>query len=135
MDSPGFQAARNWWALLPSVAMEHVDPANIVLAVCAVLGLIVTVVSVAYGYGAFRGRSLAAAQNAKEATARMFEHINDLDQRLSAIEKLAISTRLDRAERVGDRNSIALVEAELLMPSDTQAGSEGRGVRNPLRPR
>ena len=108
------------------------DWANIVLATCGVVGLVVSVVTVAYGYGAFRGNTRAVAQQSKEATGRVFEHVKDLNVRLGDLEKLMIGPRLDRAERIGDDVRQVLIDAELMLPSATQTGRDGRGVPNPL---
>ena len=99
--------------------MSANDWSQVVLAVCAVLGFLVVLAGGFLGYGAFKGRAQAMAENQKDATRRVFADIDEL------------RARLDTQERRTERARGALKRAGLDIPENTQVGPDGRGQKVP----
>lgn len=87
-----------------------------------IMGWLITAIIAAGGIAFMAGKQVQAIANQRLATKALHE-------------------RLDDIEKLGEKNETALLnlrevilnETDWLVPSGTQAGRDGRGVRNPLR--
>jgi hypothetical protein len=104
---------------------------DLILAICGVVGLIVTVLGVAYAYGVFVGNARETTNNARKATERVFARLDGHDERIEILEKIACEDRIDRLERITTQIRERLIQEGLMVPSGTQAGFDGRGIKPP----
>lgn len=91
------------------------DAANVILAASAIVGVVATLVGLGFGYGAFKGRSSAIADQQKSATYALHSRLDHFKQ------------ELERHERILSEIRDVLMARKLMIPTGTQPG-----VRNPL---
>lgn len=94
----------------PEIFHALSDWSNLVLAACAVVGVIGMLVGLGFGYGAFKARQSSALESQRAAVKALHERLD------------SHKARLERLERIAQQTREVLIREEMMVPTDTQTG-------------